>query len=152
MKGAKQQRTVQMFVKNIEVESKEKVHQAEEKVRKYLQSKDIHVYKAQVIKNRYVDTIVGCKITVAEQAKEKLEGSHFWPDHIECRPWGRKWQMRSNHEGSDERGRYEDDDDDAHYYRRPKRNYADNDRRYDRHYDEDSEDNDFWWNGGYDRH
>jgi hypothetical protein len=138
-----------MYVKNIEVESKEKVQQAEEKVRKYLQNKEIYVYKAQVIKNRFADTIVGCKITVAEQVKEKLEGSFFWPDHIECRPWGRKWQMKPNREESNERGHHEADD---NYYRRK---YDDNERRYDRHndrhYDEDMEDNDFWWSGGYDR-
>ena len=145
LRGAQQLKTIQMYVKNIEIDSKHKVEQAEEKVRKYLLSKEIRVYKAQVIKNRFVDTVVGCKITIAENQKCRLEQPYFWPEHIECRPWGRKNVRYNVRERSNDH--YESED---HYRRRHDDYYEEH--SYDRHYDNDKNDNEFWWEGGYDRH
>ncbi len=67
-----------------------KTAEIEKKVKTYTEKGGVKILKVQVVKNYFVDTIVGCKIIILEKQKGILEGDKFWPDNIECRVWGKK--------------------------------------------------------------
>ncbi len=69
LKGAKHERTMQMYVKNIEIECDEKTAEIEKKVKTYIEKGGVKILKVQVVKNHFVDTIVGCKIIILEKQK-----------------------------------------------------------------------------------
>ena len=104
LKGAVQEQTVQMYIKNIEIDNLKQIDKVKEKVSNYLQKNGVKVFKMQVIRNRYVDTTIGCRITIRDSQREKIEQKSFWPAGIECRQWGRKRQYREY--ASDEENSY----------------------------------------------
>ena len=90
LRGASQERTIQMYVRNIEIANVEQAEAVKNKVNKYLADKGVKVFKIHVIKNRFVDTTVGCRVTIRENQRDRVERYGFWPDKIECRVWGRR--------------------------------------------------------------
>ncbi len=70
LKGAKHERTMQMYVKNIEVECGEKPSEIEKKVTTYIEKGGVKILKVQIVKSHFVATIVGCKIIILEKNKK----------------------------------------------------------------------------------
>ncbi len=58
LKGAKHEKTMQMYVKNIEVECDEKTAEIEKKVKTYIEKCGVNTLKVQVVKKHFVDTMV----------------------------------------------------------------------------------------------
>ncbi len=69
LKVTKDERTMQMYVKNIELECNEKTPEIEKKVKTYIQKGGVKILKVQVVKNHFVATIVGCKMIILEKQK-----------------------------------------------------------------------------------
>ena len=128
-----------MHIKNIEIEHVTQINRVHKKIKKYLENKGVKVFKMEIVRNRFVDTTVGCRVTIKESQKEELEKSDFWPEGIECRAWGKKYQF--NKYRQQRRDMYdmynERDEDDRNSWRYGR--YEDQDR-YDDRYDDQYED------------
>ncbi len=141
-----------MYVKNIEVECEEKTAEIEKKVKTYIEKGAVNILKVQVVKNHFVDTIVGCKIIILEKQKVVLEGDTFWPDNIECRVRGKKIIKAKG-----------DNKNETHYSRclcsNGEQLWVEGDKSttskvngQERHYDRAMNDNEYWWHGGRTNH
>ena len=62
-------------------------------VKSYVKRKDknnnIRIMRMNVVRNRYCEDSVGCKIVVPESVSDTLPSENFWPEDIECRVWSR---------------------------------------------------------------
>ena len=59
-------------------------------VRSHAVRKGVRIIHAKVIRNRYCDDVVGCKLLVPKSQVSNLLEDDFWPDNIECRYWLRE--------------------------------------------------------------
>jgi len=62
----------------------------EAKTVRYLQSRDVKIVNAKVVKNWWNQYIVGCKIGVYIEDVERVKSELFWPDGVVCREWAKK--------------------------------------------------------------
>ena len=76
-----------LYVKNIYQEEGTTDDDIIKQVKSHCSYYGIRVMSARVIKNRFVDDVVGCKITVPEDQAHLCLRNHFWPKPIECREW-----------------------------------------------------------------
>ncbi len=79
LRGAKQEKVIQMYVKNIEREENENETDIEKKVKTYAGKGGVKVMNVHVVKNYFDDHIVGCKIKIPEGQKSVVENNAFWP-------------------------------------------------------------------------
>ncbi len=61
-------------------------------VKDYATSVGIRVMHTHIIRNRFCDDVVGCKIRVPTSQVEKAITWDTWPDDIECRLWEKRTQ------------------------------------------------------------
>lgn len=105
--GAKYEVAEWMYVTNISMSLDDTEEDICRRIKQYAGNEGIRVMSARVIKNRYCDDVVGCKISVPQRQSDSLLYDDFWPSNIGCRKWsGRK--QRDNKEWDSSQRRWED--------------------------------------------
>ena len=89
--GISQEESVAMYVQNIRRDPGMSLGKVAALVRGHLKEKGVRCLFAEVIKNRYVEDTVGCKIIVPLRQKDKVIGIKIWPDNVKCREWAGDW-------------------------------------------------------------
>ena len=89
--GISQEESIAMYVQNIRREPGMSPGKVAALVRNHLKEKGVRCLYAEVIRNRYVDDTVGCKIIVPLRQKDKVIGIKIWPDKVKCREWEGEW-------------------------------------------------------------
>ena len=56
-------------------------------IKEHAKSKGLRIMSQKVIRNRYVEDVVGCKIIIPMSQEHLALTPGFWPDGIECRHW-----------------------------------------------------------------
>ena len=70
-------------------------------IRSYGKERGLRIMATEIIKNRYCDDVVGCKIKVPESQEQKAISGYFWPEDVLCRRWidyrgkGHRYHKRS---------------------------------------------------------
>jgi hypothetical protein len=59
-------------------------------VKDHARQHDIRVMFTEIVKNRYIDDVIGCKIRIpSSQASHALDFG-VWPQDVTCRIWNQK--------------------------------------------------------------
>lgn len=89
LRGVKQEKTITLYVKNIERGDDEKDDHVKERLKRYVKAKrnQVRLISIYVVHNRFCEDTVGCKLTVPARFKDTLLDAEFWPDDVECREW-----------------------------------------------------------------
>ncbi len=91
LRGVKHEKTVTIYAKNIAREDMENDDAVKAKVRKYVKKKrDVRIVSIQVVRNKFCDDTVGCKLCIPANAMDYLLAPGFWPDDVQCREWSRR--------------------------------------------------------------
>ena len=61
-------------------------------VKQHAKKKGVRVMATRLIKNRFAEDIVGCRVTVPLSNVDELLDVRFWPEPIECREWAMRIQ------------------------------------------------------------
>ena len=91
LSGIAQEQSVALYVQNIKRKPDMSLGKIASLVKNHLKDKGVRCISAQVIRNRYVDDTVGCKIFVPLRQRDKVIGIKIWPDNVRCREWAGDW-------------------------------------------------------------
>ena len=91
LSGISQEQSVCLYVQNIKRNDNSTLGEIASLVRSHLKGNGIRCLSAQVIRNRFVEDTVGCKIMVPLRQKDEVIGIKIWPDKIRCREWAGNW-------------------------------------------------------------
>ena len=78
-----------LYVKNISQEEGVSDEDIIEQVKSHAAYYGVKIMSARVVKNRFADNIVGCRITVPDEDAHLCLRNYIWPKPIECREWER---------------------------------------------------------------
>jgi DNA-binding protein len=84
-----------MYVKNIDVEERSNEDICKD-VRSYGRMVGLRIMTVEIVRNRYCEDVVGCRIRIPWEQVEKAVSIETWPNDVSCRKWGN----RSNKEHS----------------------------------------------------
>ena len=94
LKGMKYEKSVTLYVRNISVCDNETEQSITFQVKSYVKRKyknnNIRIMRMNVVRNKYCEDSVGCRVVVPESVSDTLTREDFWPEDIECRVWN-KW-------------------------------------------------------------
>ena len=96
--GVKREEQCYLYLKNVMVD-RDTDEEIGGNIKAFATSKGLRIMSHKVIRNRFVDDVVGCKITVPSSQEHLAITPGFWPTGIECRHWERmppNWNKRSN--------------------------------------------------------
>ena len=91
LSGIDQEAVVALYVQNIRKTPDMSLGRVASMVRNHLKEKGVRCLYAQVIRNRYMEDVVGCKIIVPLRQRDKAIGIKIWPDKVKCREWAGSW-------------------------------------------------------------
>ena len=91
LSGITQEASVAMYVQNIKRKPEMSMGKIASLVKSHLKEKGVRCLSAQVIRNRFVDDTVGCKIIVPLRKKDTVMGIKIWPNNVKCREWAGDW-------------------------------------------------------------
>lgn len=90
LRGVKHEKTMVIYVSNIARDVSESDDMVKSRVRKYVKKKSTaRIISVQVVRNRYSEDTVGCKLTIPISVQEILLAPGFWPEDVKCREWSR---------------------------------------------------------------
>ena len=111
----------------------------------------LRIMKVHVVKNDYVDNVVSCKITIAQEQKDIVENNTFWPKGIQCRAWGKKF-IKNKHTGTNENRSYKTlEDSNGNSWWITTGSYSNQERegsRPNHRQNNQNVEDDYWWNSG----
>ena len=91
LSGVAQEQSVCMYVQNIKRPGNCSLGEMAQMVRSHLEGHGVRCISAQIIRNRYVEDTVGCKIIVPLRQRDNVIGIKIWPDNVRCREWAGNW-------------------------------------------------------------
>ena len=118
-------RVAELYLPNITVHPGDTLAEIAERVREHAKFNGLHVITSRVVRNRYSDETVGCRITVPERQKDDALGNRIWPEGMKCRNWNSRPQENSGNlrnERYQENERYEERQR-PQQYNHPRRNH-----------------------------
>jgi len=125
LRGIREEKSCTLYVKNINVDEEERDEDIGHIVKDYAKQRNIRVMSTKVIRNKYVQDVVGCKLVIPQSQEHFVLAAEFWPHGITCRRWeannkwyeGRNNNIWSNSHGNDKAdGGYSHDKDSNEQY------------------------------------
>ena len=89
IKGARREDATTLYVRNISTEDRADDDICKD-LRAYGQAVGLRIMNVEVVKNRYCQDVVGCRIKVPTSQVEKATSVELWPNEVECRKWAPK--------------------------------------------------------------
>ncbi len=89
--GKKWEPATLLYVRNIETGNLTDEEICQD-VKDYGTSVGIRIMYAHIVRNRFCEDVVGCKILVPDTKVEQATSWGTWPDDIECRKWEKRTQ------------------------------------------------------------
>ena len=87
--GARWEKSATLYVRNISRADRSDEDVCKD-VRSYGTLSGVRFMQVDVVKNRYCQDVVGCRIKVPASQADTVTSVEFWPDDVECREWRRK--------------------------------------------------------------
>ena len=84
--GARWEKSTALYVRNINREERSGKDISQD-VRECGRLGEVRFMQVDVVKNRYCEDVVGCRIRVPTSQVERVTSIEFWPDDIVCRGW-----------------------------------------------------------------
>ena len=85
--GLKAERGTALYVEHIQTMEDDSEEDIIKCVKDYAEHGGIRVMSAKVIKNRFCQDVVGCKVFIPEKQIRLACSPSFWPDPVSCRVW-----------------------------------------------------------------
>ena len=85
--GIKRETGIKVYVQNIHRKHGQSLREIANNVRKYCASKNVRSMNAFVIRNKVVDDIVGCQLTIPMRFYDTVIADRFWPSEVVCKKW-----------------------------------------------------------------
>ena len=96
--GAKMERGTTMYLRNIRIDD-ENDDQIFRMIKDHCNYSNVRIMSYKVIRNRYANDCVGCKIVIPLSQEHIVMRPEFWPCEVECRRWEiRQSKQRYNYE------------------------------------------------------
>ena len=87
--GVTREESILLYVRNLSVEDRTEEEMCRD-VKKFGKMVGIQIMTTEIIKNRYCQDVVGCKIRIPSYQVEKAQSVETWPDDVICRKWEAK--------------------------------------------------------------
>ena len=96
--GLKREPNTLMYVRNIVVNDRSDDEICRD-MKLFGKSIGLRIMYTAIVRNRYCEDVVGCKIRIPTSQIDEATDIATWPDDIECRKWERKtqWGSRSGY-------------------------------------------------------
>ena len=104
LKGIKQEKGCFLYLSQINIEIGDTNHDICDMIRCHSSFIDLRIMSVKVIRNRYCDYVVGCRIKVPEAQEQIALNEESWPDEVSCRRWEmypEKFQQQRQDQGYD---------------------------------------------------
>ena len=89
--GLKREQSTMMYVRNIEVNERSDDEICRD-MKLFGKSIGLRIMFTGIVRNRYCEDVVGCKIRIPTTQVDEATDISTWPDDVECRKWERKTQ------------------------------------------------------------
>ena len=99
--GIKRETGVKVYVQNIHRKQGQPLREIANNVRKYCTSKNVRSMNAFAIRNKVVDDIVGCQLTIPMRFYDTVIADRFWPSEVVCKKWEDKTTTDQSRDPSD---------------------------------------------------
>ena len=83
-------KVVELYLPNISRHPDDTLGEVAEIVREYGKNGGLNIISSRVVRNRFTDNTVGCRITVPERQVDDALGSRMWPSGMKCRRWEKR--------------------------------------------------------------
>ena len=100
LRGVKHEQGDRLYLRNISITRDDEENDIISKIRIYAANRGIRIMSANVVCNRFVEDVVGCKITVPASQSEEVLITGFWPEDIECRHWKTRTSFNKSGDGN----------------------------------------------------
>ena len=90
LKGVPIERAKRVYLRNVYVDVGDTEADIKERVRKYAVSRGLRIMGINIISNRYIEDVVGCKLLIPETQLSIALSNDFWPENTNCRVWFEK--------------------------------------------------------------
>lgn len=87
LKGYEPSRYDELYLENVHMEPGISDKQLGSMVKKCGTKSDVQVLSVRVVKNRFCDDVVGCKIKIPVTCIQKALAPGAWPSYVRCRRW-----------------------------------------------------------------
>ena len=159
-------RTVELYLPNISRHDDDTLGDVAERVREHGKRGGLNIISSRIVRNRFTDSTVGCRITVPERQQDDALGNRVWPSGMKCRRWekrekseeyqrshSRQRRQHNQNQGSHMNWRENEVDnrDDGRYRERDDSGRHD-EEAYENFYDSDGYDRDGYDGEGYDEY
>lgn len=92
--------SAELYIANVEKLPNDSIQDIKYKIINCAGKGDVKVLNVWVVKNRYREDMVGCKITVPIDQYEKALEGRFWPENIKSRRWYKNRDESQNSAGA----------------------------------------------------
>jgi hypothetical protein len=96
LKGVPVEKAKRIYLRNVYVNVDDREAEIKERVRKYAVARGLRIMGINIVTNRYIEDVVGCKMLVPEPQLSKALAPDFWPENTNCRLWYEKPNGRHN--------------------------------------------------------
>ena len=119
-------RVAELYLPNITRYTDDTLGDVAERVREHGKRGGLNIIASRIVRNRFNDNIVGCRITVPERQQDDALGNRVWPAGIKCRRWEKR-EKSDEYQKSHSRQRNQ-----LNHNQRSHINWSENDEGYER--------------------
>ena len=110
LRGLKAEKTLCVYIENIEVMEEESNDDIITMVRKYAALGGLRTMSERVIRNKFYTDVVGCKVNIPASQVRLASSPDFWPKVVSCRLWEYRQKRNPRNYDSYTNSRYRDDE------------------------------------------